>query len=176
MHKCTNCGKITTNGFYSYLGTFTCNECAPLVNKLHFDVFEINNNQVVRTPPFLGATSSEERQYVISFAYNLFNNKLSPAAYPLLNKYLKKGYTYLGILQALEFFYVVKKNSIAKSKNNIGIVPYVYDLAQQFYQTQNNYLHQNYLKFAEANKAVPETQVVPIKESTKSNLIDMTEL
>lgn len=46
----------------------------------------------------------------------------------------KIGYTNEGILNALKYFYGVKKESPQKSGNRIGIVPYVYDDAKVYYE------------------------------------------
>lgn len=47
----------------------------------------------------------------------------------------KFGYTNEGILNALKYFYKVKKQSPEKSGNRIGIVPYVYSEAKEYYET-----------------------------------------
>lgn len=46
----------------------------------------------------------------------------------------KMGYTNEGILNALRYFYLVKKQSPEKSGNRIGIVPYVYNEAKEYYE------------------------------------------
>lgn len=51
-----------------------------------------------------------------------------------LNFISKLGYTNKGMYQAIRYFYEVKKESSAKSGNRIGIIPYVYDEAQAYYQ------------------------------------------
>lgn len=43
------------------------------------------------------------------------------------------NYTYSGILKALIYFYEVKQNSTEKSNDGIGIVPYVYQEAYNYY-------------------------------------------
>ena len=58
--------------------------------------------------------------------------------YALVNKNIKnyveeKKYTYSGIKKALVYFYEVKGNSIEKANKNIGIVPYVYQDAYNYY-------------------------------------------
>lgn len=45
----------------------------------------------------------------------------------------KKNYTYSGILKTLIYFFDIKKNPISKANGGIGIVPYVYEEAKQFY-------------------------------------------
>lgn len=46
----------------------------------------------------------------------------------------KLGYTNKGIYYSLKYFYEVKKQSPEKSGNRIGIVPYVYDEAKEYYK------------------------------------------
>lgn len=52
----------------------------------------------------------------------------------LLKVYLKEGMTASGILKTLEYYYDVKKHSVAESGGSIGIVPYVYKEAKDYYQ------------------------------------------
>lgn len=42
-------------------------------------------------------------------------------------------YSYSGILRTLKYFYEVKHNSIDKSNDGIGIVPWVYNEAYRYY-------------------------------------------
>lgn len=42
-------------------------------------------------------------------------------------------YTYSGILKSLVYFYDIKKNSVDQSNGGIGIVPYVYKDAYNYY-------------------------------------------
>ena len=55
-----------------------------------------------------------------------------------INKNIKKyreeyNYTYSGIHKALIYFFEIKGNSIEKANGNIGIVPYVYKDAFNYY-------------------------------------------
>lgn len=43
-------------------------------------------------------------------------------------------YTYTGILRALMYFYGVQGHSIEKANGGIGIVPYTYEAAHNYYQ------------------------------------------
>lgn len=66
-------------------------------------------------------------KYEIEFVY--------PGIRKQINEYKEQyGYTYSGIHKALVYFYDIKKNSIAKSRNSIGIVPYVYKDAENYYR------------------------------------------
>lgn len=42
-------------------------------------------------------------------------------------------FSYSGIMLTLKFFFEVKKNDISKSNGGIGIVPYVYKQAEEYY-------------------------------------------
>ena len=44
-----------------------------------------------------------------------------------------KHYTYSGIYKSLVYFYQIKGNSIEKANGGIGIVPYVYEDARNYY-------------------------------------------
>lgn len=46
----------------------------------------------------------------------------------------KYGYTNKGMLTALKYFYDVRKQSPDRSGNRIGIIPYVYDEAQKYFE------------------------------------------
>jgi hypothetical protein len=46
---------------------------------------------------------------------------------------LEKGYSYSGILKSLIYFFEVKGNSIDKANGGIGIVPFVYQDAYNYY-------------------------------------------
>lgn len=51
-----------------------------------------------------------------------------------INQYIKeKGYTYTGILKTLKYFYEVKHGDKEKACGGIGIVPYVYADAADYY-------------------------------------------
>ena len=51
-----------------------------------------------------------------------------------INQYREEyNYTYSGIRKALTYFYEVKGNSIEKANGGIGIVPYIYQHAYNYY-------------------------------------------
>lgn len=55
-----------------------------------------------------------------------------------IQRYLQQhpDYTYSGILRTLKYFYEIKKNSIDKANGGIGIIPWVYQEAKQYYYNQ----------------------------------------
>ena len=68
------------------------------------------------------------------------------ANWALINKQIKtytveNNYSYSGILKSLVYFYKIKGNSVDKSNGGIGIVPYTYQAAYNYYY--NLFLAQN---------------------------------
>lgn len=52
----------------------------------------------------------------------------------LINKYLKENnYTYSGIYKTLKWWYEIEGNSTDKAGGTIGIVPYAFNQARQYY-------------------------------------------
>jgi len=61
---------------------------------------------------------------------------------PRINSQIKKyieelGFSHLGILNSLKYFFDERGNSIDKANGGIGIVPYVYEEANNFYRVKN---------------------------------------
>jgi len=69
-------------------------------------------------------------------------------------------YTYSGIHRALCYFYDIKKNPINKANNGIGIVPYVYREAYNYYY--NIWLAQQKNQNKTIKEFIPSTQEVHI--------------
>lgn len=60
--------------------------------------------------------------------------KLNPRVYKLMYDYITQyKYTYKGILQALVYFYEIKGNDKSKANGSIGIVPFVYQEAFDYF-------------------------------------------
>lgn len=73
----------------------------------------------------------ELEQYIIK----LFNEPFVNARIrKQIKSYKEKyNYTYSGMLKSLIWFYEVKGNSIEKSNHGIGIIPYIYQDAMNYY-------------------------------------------
>lgn len=64
---------------------------------------------------------------------------------PVNNKMIKefvdkRGYTYNGIYKALQYYYEVRKHSADKAEERIGIVPFVYNDAQDYYNMIDSFI------------------------------------
>jgi hypothetical protein len=59
---------------------------------------------------------------------------ITPRIRTQIKNYLTNyNYTYSGILKALKYFYEIKGNSTEKANEGIGIVPYCYQDAYNYY-------------------------------------------
>ena len=78
---------------------------------------------------------------------------------------IQYGYTFSGILGTLVYWYEVKQAQLDKANGGIGIVPYVYDQAKEYYMKihQANALNENVknykAKVFEITIAPPEREV-----------------
>lgn len=159
--KCSICNQDTETGVYNTKMNFVCRTCLDLFPNIHVDNFRVENGEVIRECPYHGMTEERQREVCIDFIYTIFNRKINPLAFPRMNQFIKKGYTWIGIVRAMEWFYIVKGNSTKKSNNNVGIVPYIYDEAQAFYERKNNELESRF-----------RSQVLPkINESTERTFV-----
>ena len=96
----------------------------------------------------------------------------------ILNSFLDKypHYTYKGIKQALVYFYEVQKKPIDKANQGIGIVPYVYDSAQEYYNSIT--MRQERVATALSSSLSIESQEIVVKkqEKKKKTLYDIETL
>lgn len=84
------------------------------------------------------AKEEQDRQALEKYIIQLFNLKHMDGRITLqIKKFIQDyNYTYSGILRTLKYFYEVKKNDLSKSNNGIGIVPWVYQEAYNYYYNQ----------------------------------------
>ena len=81
--------------------------------------------------------SQEERDKLVltNFIKQLFGLDTIPAKITkqIQDYHDNKEYTYSGIYKSLVWFYQIKGNSIDRANGGIGIVPYVYEDARNYY-------------------------------------------
>ena len=88
---------------------------------------------------------------------------------PLISRQAKefrlKGYTYKGMMFSLKYFYEVKQNDRTKYKGSetIGIIPYIYEDAKEYYA---NLLNKQQQLAEQAPAAKPKT-IVMVKPTKK---------
>ena len=119
-----------------------------------------------------------EKEELSEYICRLFSLK---APGPRINAQLKSffekypNYTHKGIKQALEYFYEIQKKPIEKANQGIGIVPYVYDSAQEYFN--NISLRQERVAQALSNSLDAQTQTIVVKkQEKKKQLYDLNNL
>ena len=80
--------------------------------------------------------SESDRDKVIEYVRKIFESPvINPRIWKQLKQYTEEyNYTYKGILNALIYAFEVRKNDISKAKGGIGIVPYVYQDANKYFE------------------------------------------
>ena len=79
--------------------------------------------------------TQEEKDYetLVDYIKQLFGNP-NPRVWKQLKEYKEQyNYTYSGIYKTLIWWYEIKHNDIEKANGGIGIVPFVYNDATQYY-------------------------------------------
>lgn len=84
---------------------------------------------------------NDDRDALFYYIYKLFGQQseeqpVSKWNITQMQKFRSQGYPYRGQLLTLQYFFDIKKNSIAKSNGSIGIIPFVYEDAKLYYNTQ----------------------------------------
>lgn len=90
-----------------------------------------------------------------------------------IKKYRDEGMTYYGMYYTLEYFFIIKKNDINKSAG-IGIIPYQYKKAQNYYKNISNIYTQK-AKVEQENTHFKEQKgetIIITNEPPKKKLID----
>lgn len=120
--------------------------------------------------------SKEERDLTDLEEYikKLFNeDSISEKHKRQINEFKKTyGYTYSGMLRSLKYFFEKKGNPIEKARGSIGIIPYIYTEAGEYYTALWNANQINKDKNIQSFK--PQEVIVsiasPKKRKLKSNL------
>ncbi len=123
------------------------------------------------------AEKQKDKDDLVEYICRLFGLKRpGPTVYSQLKNFMEKysHYTFKGVKNALIYFYEVQKNSTKNSKQGIGIVPYIYDEAFQYFSKLGN--KQNKIKESLNKQLDKEVQVIKATEKKETNkkFIDLT--
>lgn len=110
-----------------------------------------------------GAKIEQDKKALKEYIDNLLGENKSPVK---INRQIKEyvddlGYSYSGILRTLKYFYEVKQNPIDKANGGIGIVPFVYPQARNYYYEQ--WLLQQKNKEKDVSQYIPKVKEITIK-------------
>lgn len=174
IKKCYICNEPTPNGVYNVKQNYVCRSCLNTYLNLYVDDFIIEDGEVKNKVPLSDLDEQQQREVCIQFAYTLFNQKLATRSYSLFSTYRnKKKYTWLGMIRALEWFYIVRHNDLSKAKNSIGIIPYVYEDAQKYYAATNLKIKEKYKTQIVPIRQQQEVVEIEISRKAKKNAIDL---
>lgn len=115
-----------------------CHYCQKMVDKDIAERFEEKNFHKECCEEY------KDRKAIFKYVAHLFGfkneSKPGPVIISQLKNFMLKNphYTYKGILNALKYFYEVRKGSKKKANEGIGIVPFVYDNAQEYFKNLSN--------------------------------------
>lgn len=147
--KCLYCGKTFDRNSISCVKIgrrYAHQECADKIQK---------GQQVQTIDP-----KNDQREFH-DFVSDLYNKHCN---WPLIQKqekeYLENGLTYSGMKKTLYWWYQTLGHTIESSNGGIGIIPYVYKQAEQYYY--NLYIIEN--KNKDIVKTETQTLEVKIKE------------
>lgn len=74
----------------------------------------------------------------------IFNLKQpGPRNNAYVSKFFNEGMTYKGMNSTLVYFYEIKKNDTKKAREGIGIIPYVYEEAREYFKMENKRKQEN---------------------------------
>jgi hypothetical protein len=122
-------------------------------------------NQVQKTQ------SELDYEMLVNYIENLFgidyvNAKIAKQIKDFRETY---NYTYQGMLGTLVYWYEVRQSTLDKANGGIGIIPYIYDQAKEYYSTINktNELNANIknykLHYKEIEIFAPRAEEKPVK-------------
>lgn len=112
----------------------------------------------------------KSRKELYDYICYIFNLKApGPRNYNMIKSFKEHHpeYTYKGIQQALYYFFEVEHNSVSKANESIGIVPYVYERAQDYFRKQNNLQEKIATKVTENIKKKKVFKVISAKKKEK---------
>lgn len=120
----------------------------------------------------------KEKERLVTYICELFSLKApGPRNYRSIKKYIEENnYTYKGILNSLKYFYEVKKGDKEKANSGIGIVPYIYDEAQEYYK-KLKYKNKKIREVVENQKEIEDKKVkITIPKKVQRKKYDIEEL
>lgn len=118
--KCYYCGEIFDRDLYPFIQ----------VSKRRYAHKECSMSEDEKK-----LQENKDREELYDYIMKLFNiSFVDPKIQKQIKKYIEENnYTYSGIKKALVYFFEIKGNSVEKANGGIGIVPYVYTQAYNYY-------------------------------------------
>lgn len=120
--------------------------------------------------------NEENKQQLENYIKELFNyTSLPESVNRQIREYLiEKNYTYKGMLKSLKYFYEIKNGDKEKAYGRIGIIPYVYEDAHNYYLALFEAKEKN--EQVVVSDYVLPTRVVCIKNPERSPMVGKRKL
>ena len=98
-----------------------------------------------------------EKYILTLFKLDVLNVRIRKQIKTYIEEY---GYTYSGMLKALIYWFEIKGHSIEKANGGIGIIPYVYQQAYEYYYSLWQANQKN--EFKNIEEYIPKVRVIKI--------------
>ncbi len=114
-----------------------CEYCKKPMSKKDSDCILVGNNKYahIACKEIEDKREKTDKEQLEDYIKNLFQiSYIEPRVQSQINKFIKEfNYTYSGIKKALIYHYEIKNGDKSKANGGIGIVPYVYQDAYNYY-------------------------------------------
>lgn len=122
--------------------------------------------------PFCAKEYSDRKELYETITKFLKLRAPGPANLKLVKNYRIQGYTYKGMTNALIYHYEIKKGSREKAGERIGIIPYVYEEANEYFDKKKKE-EEKRLEIVRKNMEldIPETRTVRVQKRERKPLI-----
>lgn len=118
----------------------TCIYCKKKFDRDKYPFVQVSNRRYAHTECSMSDEQKKAKEELDKEALNNYIMKLFNTSYvdARIQKQIKQyvdeyNFTYSGIQKALTYFFEIKGNSLEKANGGIGIVPYVYKNAYNYY-------------------------------------------
>lgn len=141
-----------------------CAYCKKPMSKKDADCVQVGNGKYAHSAcaELEKTREKTDKEKLEEYIKTLFNiSYIEPRVRQQMNKYVSEyNYTYSGMLKALHYFYEIKGGDKSKANGGIGIVPFVYNDAYNYYY--NLWLAQQKNKDVKINLYKPAVKEVVI--------------
>lgn len=115
-----------------------CCVCKKPISKKNDKFKQMGPNQYAHYPECYELEQNREKtdaELLNNYIMNLFNwDYVHPRVKKQINSYIETyNFTYSGIQKSLEYFYDIKGNDLQNAHGSIGIVPYIYQDAYEYF-------------------------------------------
>lgn len=126
----------------------------------------------------------KDKEILEKYIMNLFGiDYITPKIRKQINSYINEyHYSYSGILKALQYSFDVKGNDVAKANEGIGIVPYTYQSAYNYYyaiwlakQKNKDKKIADYIPDRQVEVKIKSPKRKEKKKASKFNFLDLEE-